>query len=304
MGVNVLSLFFGSEGTLGVVTQVTIKISKITAKHRWISALFPTFEDGANMLKSMIQADLRPSVVRLSDANETMLFSKLAESKDDPSWSGKLKKDAQKLVLKLRNLEEPCLMILKLEEPNASVAAQVVYVKDLISENRGMSLGPEIGEKWAHNRYGTPYLRDSMMEHRIFIDTMETLVPWKDVHTMHRKLRLALRRSAAFNKQKGIYMAHISHVYPNACCLYITLITPMHAGREVDQWKEIKNLVLDIFMQCNASVSHHHGIGIDHREWYTRYSDPLTLEILRAVKQKVDPRGILNRGKLFDNSAG
>jgi alkyldihydroxyacetonephosphate synthase len=300
MGINLLPLFFGSEGTLGVVTEVTIKLSKLHGKRRWLSALFPTFEDGANVMKEMIQNSLHPSVARLSDATETMMFSKISSGSEPENWVSKMKKDAQKLVLKFKNLEEPCLLILKLEEPNASIASQVVYAKELISKYRGMYIGSAIGEQWEHNRYGTPYLRDSLVEHRIVIDTMETLVPWQDVHHLHRSLGTELEKSKAFNKAKGIYLAHISHIYPNACCLYITLMTPMHPGRELDQWHEIKKLVTDTILKCSGSVSHHHGIGSDHQDWYLRYSDPLTLEVLKAVKQKLDPKGVLNPGKVFD----
>lgn len=289
MGINLLPLFFGSEGTLGVVTEVTVKLHRQHGRRRWLSALFPTFEDGAAVLQEMIQNGLRPSVARLSDATETLLFSKISGSSDDDTILGKLKKDVQKFVLKMKDLEHPCLLILKLEEPNASIASQVVYAKDLVSRHRGMYIGSSIGEQWEHNRYGTPYLRDSMVEHRVVIDTMETLVPWQDVHRLHRALATELGKSKAFNKEKGVYLAHISHIYPQACCLYITLMTPMHPGRELDQWQEIKKLVTDTIMKCNGAVSHHHGIGLDHQDWYLRYSDPLTLEVLKTVKHKLDP---------------
>jgi len=300
MGINLLPLFFGSEGTLGVVTEVTVKISRLSRKHRWITAIFPSFEDGAKMMKTLIQEGLHPSVVRLSNATETMMFSQLADTKTETSWVDKLKKDVQQFVLQLKNLQEPCLLILKLEQPNATIAPQVVYVKDLISRNRGMYLGSKIGEKWEEGRYKTPYLRDSMVEHRILIDTMETMVSWHDVLRLHRNLGIELSKSKAFNKEKGIYMAHISHIYPHACCLYVTLLTPMQSGRELEQWHEVKKLVTDTFLKYNASISHHHGIGFDHQDWYLRYSDPLTLEVLKVVKQKIDPRGVMNPGKLFD----
>jgi alkyldihydroxyacetonephosphate synthase len=128
---------------------------------------------------------------------------------------------------------------------------------------------------------------------------METLVQWKDTLKLHQALTKELNKSAAFNKTKGIFLAHISHIYPNAACMYFTLITPMLRGREIEQWQEIKDLVTNVILQHNGSVSHHHSVGLDHQKWYKKYTDNLALEVLRAVKQRLDPKGIMNPGKLF-----
>lgn len=122
---------------------------------------------------------------------------------------------------------------------------------------------------------------------------------WKDVQKLHQALTKELSKFSAFNKNKGIFLAHISHVYPNAACMYFTVITPMLKGREVEQWNEIKELVTNTIMQHNGSVSHHHSVGADHQKWYKTYSNDLALEVLKSIKNKLDPKGIMNPGKLF-----
>lgn len=300
-GVNLLSLFIGSEGTLGIVTEVTVRIRKLPRHHRWVVALFPNFEAGSNYLKHIAQAQVKPSVVRLSDANETMLFSKIASSDHQPkTLIDDLKKEAQKLILQWKNLGEPCLLIMRFVETEFNVSPQVLFAKDLVAKYKGMLAPTTIGEKWEEGRFKTPYLRDSLVEHGIFIDTMETLVHWKDTAKLHAALTRELKRSKAFQKENGIFLAHISHVYPNAACMYFTLITQMQRGKETEQWQEIKDLVTDTIMQNNGSVSHHHSVGADHQKWYLKYSDPLGLEVLRTVKQKLDPKNIMNPGKLYN----
>ena len=123
-------------------------------------------------------------------------------------------------------------------------------------------------------------------------------VHWKDVSKLHQTLTKELNKSVAFNKNKGIFLAHISHVYPNAACMYFTLITPMLQGREIEQWQEIKNLVSDTILQNGGSISHHHSVGADHQKWYKKQTNPLALELLRSIKNKLDPKGIMNPGKL------
>jgi alkyldihydroxyacetonephosphate synthase len=298
-GINVLPFFVGSEGTLGVVTEVTIKIKKLPKSYRWIVGLFPTFQQGTDYLKELAQANIKPSVVRLSDANETNLFSKMSSSEEHPGLVNDLKKEAQKLVLQWKNLTEPCVLIMRFPQSEISVSSQVIFAKELVSKHKGMLAPTTIGDKWADNRFKLPYLRDTLVEHSIYIDTMETLVHWKDVTKLHQALTKELNKSLAFNKNKGIFLAHISHIYAGAACMYFTLITPMLKGREIEQWHELKDLVTNTIMQYGGSISHHHSVGADHQKWYKKYTDSLALDVLRAVKNKLDPKGIMNSGKLF-----
>ncbi len=298
-GINVLPFFVGSEGTLGIVTEATVKIKKLPKNYRWIVALFPNFQQGSKYLKELSQSGVKPSVVRLSDANETSLFSKMATSHDQPGLLSDLKKEAQKFILQWKNLTEPCVCIMRFPQGEFSVSSQIIFAKDLIGKYDGMVAPNTIGDKWAESRFKLPYLRDTLVEHSIYIDTMETLVQWKDVQKLHQALTKELNKFPAFNKNKGIFIAHISHIYPNAACMYFTLITPMLKGREIEQWQELKELVTNIIVQYNGSVSHHHSVGADHQKWYKLFTDALTLDILKSIKNKLDPKGIMNPGKLF-----
>lgn len=298
-GINLLQLFAGSEGVFGVVSEVKIKIKKLPSSYRWVTALFPNFEAGTKFLQDLSHNEIKPSVVRLSDAKETMLFSKLSNEHTAPTRLDNIKKEIQKYILKWKNLEEPCVLIMRFVQNKYSISAPIMFVKNSIEKFGGMVAPSVIGEKWAENRFKTPYLRDTFVEHGIFIDTMETLVHWKDANIMHLALTNVLKKSKAFNKEQGIFLAHISHIYPSAACMYFTLLTPMHRGAEIEQWKEIKDLVTNTIMQYNGTVSHHHSVGMDHKKWYLKATDPVALTILQSIKKIIDPNGIMNPGKLF-----
>lgn len=297
-GINVLPFFVGSEGTLGIVTEATVKIKKLPKSYRWIVALFPNFAEGTQYLKELAQSGIKPSVVRLSDTNETNLFSKMSAETSTGFWND-LKKEAQKFVLQWKNLSNPCVLIMRFPQTEYSISSQIIFAKDLVSKYNGMLAPATIGNKWAESRFKLPYLRDTLVEHSIYIDTMETLVHWKNIQKLHQALTKELNKCAAFNKNKGIFLAHISHIYPNAACMYFTLITPMLKGRETEQWQEIKDLVTNTIMQHDGAVSHHHSVGLDHQKWYKKYTDTLALDLLKAIKQKLDPKGIMNPGKLY-----
>lgn len=299
-GINPLPLFVGSEGTLGVVTEVTVKIKKLSNRYRWICALAPDFKSGSEILQNIIQSDIKPSVVRLSDASETFFFTKLAHKEGETSLLKTVKDKIQQYVLEYKNLSKPCLMMLRVEEPFTTKASDIVFIKNQITKNKGMIIPDKYGYEWEKTRFDTPYLRDSMVEHRIFIDTMETFVPWDKVQDMHTNMEKALRKSEDFGKDKGFILSHISHIYPQGACMYFILITHQKEGNELQQWKNIKRLVTDTFIENGGSVSHHHSVGADHQEWYLKKSDPLTLKIFKNIKETLDPNRIMNPGKLYD----
>jgi len=94
-------------------------------------------------------------------------------------------------------------------------------------------------------------------------------------------------------------MAHLSHSYLDGACLYFTILYPIDAGRDLEQWAAIKREATEAILAAGGTLSHHHGVGVDHREWMARERGALATELLRAAKRAVDPRGLMNPGKLL-----
>ncbi len=297
-GVNILPFFIGSEGTLGVVSEVTVRIQKKPKKFHWVVALFPTFEKGTAFLKELVQSGVRPSVARLSDVSETLFYSKLSKPKETGTL-GKIKNEVQEAFLKFKNLSEPSALLLRFPESAYSNYSEVLFAQRLVKKHDGFVAPSSFSSDWEKNRFKHPYLRDTMVQHSIFVDTMETLVRWQDVPRLHQGLTQALKESDAFHRERGILLTHISHIYPNAASMYFMLFAPMKKDRELEQWKEIKELVTNTIVKYNGAVSHHHSVGSDHQKWYLEQTDKTALEMLKALKKTIDPKGIMNPGKLF-----
>lgn len=297
-GVNLKSVLFGSEGMFGVVTEAKVRIHRLPKEKKWLVAVFPSFEKGTEAVKQLVQKDVYPSVVRYSDKHETFFLSML--SHEEPSLFSKLKSGISKAVLKFKGIETPSLMMLRFDGDETEAELKRDIAAEIISKQKGFSVGESLGKKWETSRFGLPYLRDDLMERGIFVDTMETVLPWNDVQKCKHKLLSALQQSQAFGYDKGILLAHLSHVYTASSSIYFTVITARDNERPYEQWQEIKKIVTDTIVQEGGAVSHHHSVGRDHQYWYVRKTDALTQQILRSIKQTVDPNNILNPGKLFD----
>ena len=94
-------------------------------------------------------------------------------------------------------------------------------------------------------------------------------------------------------------MCYLSHSYADGASLYFTVLYPLDRQRAVKQWAEIKREATESVLSHGGTLSHHHGVGIDHRDWMARERGSLAIEALRAVKHAVDPRGLMNPGKLL-----
>lgn len=297
-GVNIKSLFLGSEGTFGIVSEAKVRIHPLPESKKWVTAVFPSFKQGTAAIQELIQADIFPAVVRYSDEQETFFLSLL--SHETPGFVSSIKSSITKSILHYKGIEKPSIMMLRFDGSKKEATLKAQIAKQILKMHSGFLSGESLGKKWESSRFGLPYLRDDLIERGIFVDTMETILPWNKIEHLKVELLAKLQQSEAFGKEKGILLAHLSHVYTSGSSIYFTVITKQNKTQPFEQWHEIKNIVTDTIVANGGAVSHHHSIGRDHQKWYVQNTDKLTKEILLAVKKTLDPNYILNPGKLFD----
>jgi alkyldihydroxyacetonephosphate synthase len=166
-----------------------------------------------------------------------------------------------------------------------------------------MALGETQGQRWKEGRFNGPYLRDPMMDRGVGVDTLETAASWSRLDTLHVSVRDALesavRETAPRAGGRGIVGCHVSHSYIDGASLYFTCIFPRQLDDELGQWRTIKKAASDAIIRNGGTISHHHGIGEDHLPWLAAEKGSLGIDILRAIKMALDPKGIMNPGKLI-----
>ena len=116
--------------------------------------------------------------------------------------------------------------------------------------------------------------------------------------TCARPSASAIRDSLAAQGTPGLVLCHLSHAYADGASLYYTFIARAQAGQELEQWGAVKRAASEAIVANGATITHHHAIGRDHAAYIEAEVGPLGLEALRAVKERLDPAGIMNPGKL------
>ena len=154
------------------------------------------------------------------------------------------------------------------------------------------------GEAWEHDRYRGPYLRDALLDAGALVETLETVSFWSAVPRLYAAVSGALRASLTDQGTPPVVLCHVSHVYPAGASLYFT-VACAQADDPVAQWRAAKAAASDAILEAGGSITHHHGVGTDHRDWYEREVGELAIAALRAVKATLDPAGIMNPGVLI-----
>jgi alkyldihydroxyacetonephosphate synthase len=276
-GPDLRQLVLGSEGALGVITSVTVRLRPVPETTAYEGWRFPEFAAGTAAVRALAQDGPLPTVLRLSDETETM--AGLAK----PGQIGSAQPAG-------------CLVIAGYDGTAADVADRQAKVHAVLGAAGGEFLGPEPGEEWARGRYAAPYLRDALLDAGVFAETLETATFWSGLSGLYEAVRHALTTSLTDAGTPPLIMCHVSHVYPAGAALYFTVVAadPGTAG-----WAAAKRAASDAILDAGGTISHHHGVGTDHRDWYATEIGPLGVEILRAVKDRLDPAGILNPGVLI-----
>ena len=290
-GPDLNQMIAGSEGVLGVITQATVRLAPLPKRRDYRGYVFPAFQAGVEASRELMQSGLTPAVLRLSDETETEVS--LAMRAPPP----RLMAAAEGLYLALRriNLEGAALLIVGFDGEDDQVRSDWHRAQRILRRHQGSSLGHRPGQAWQRSRFELPYLRDLLLDHAIMIDTVETAVTWDRYLPLYHSVRDALAKAM---DGRGLVMAHLSHAYSDGASIYYTLLARQAEGRELEQWQQVKLAVTDAIIAAGGALSHHHGIGSDHRPWMSRYLGAAGVRTLAALKQTFDPQGIMNPGKL------
>ncbi|WP_428847617.1 FAD-binding oxidoreductase [Nocardia tengchongensis] len=275
-GPDLRELFSGSEGTLGIITEVTLRVHPVPETTGYQAWSFPDFATGAAALRAVIQAGAAPTVMRLSDEAETGLNLARAGDIGGAAVGG-------------------CLAVTTFEGTAAHVAARGTEAAALLAAAGGTALGEGPAREWEHGRFAAPYLRDALLDVGVLCETLETATTWSNLDNLKAKVTAALVDALGL---PALVMCHISHTYPTGASLYFTVVAKQ-AQDPIAGWAVAKKAAGDAIVAAGGTITHHHAIGADHRPWMTDEIGDLGVQVLRAVKNAVDPTGILNPGKLI-----
>ncbi len=273
-------LLLGSEGTLGVITEVGVRIRRRPERVLDEAWSFPDFAAGVDALRDLAQSGIRPTMARVLDETETFVGAAMGGEEAAPG----------------------CQAVLGFEGTESEVGVRAAAAGEVMTRMGGTSLGSGPVEHWRRNRFSAPYLRDSLLSAGALAETLETAASWTDLLPLYAAVSGALTGVLEEDGEGGaVVMCHVSHTYPTGASLYFTVVTAAGAA-PLERWGRAKRAASEAIAANGGTITHHHAVGTDHRPWMGAEIGPLGGEVLRAVKAALDPAGILNPGKLVPDA--
>jgi alkyldihydroxyacetonephosphate synthase len=285
-GVSPDRMLAGSEGTLGLITEAWVRVQPRPQHRRSAGVLFSGFAAGAECVRALGQSGLSPANCRLIDAREAAMTMAADGTR-------------ALLVLGFESTDHPV-------DDAMSRALQICsehggQVPADERDGRAASGGEDAVGSWRDAFLGAPYARDVLVAMGVLAETFETAITWERFAAFHERVKAAGEQALGeLCGEGGRVTARFTHVYPSGPAVYFTVIAPARRGEEVEQWAQIKAAVSDAILVEGGTITHHHGVGRDHRPWYERQRPGPFAAAFAGAKAAVDPQGVMNPGVLID----
>jgi alkyldihydroxyacetonephosphate synthase len=302
-GPNIMQIFLGSEGTLGIITQATLRIHNYPEVRNFSSFEFEDVSLGLSAIRNILQSGIRPAGVRLYDELDTIIFKMTKEEDSKNKIFSPILKFAKDKVEKLifrrpilgnklaSSVGKKVLLILSFEGKREIVELEKRISKEICLKNKGEDTGEELGLKWWNHRFDVAYNLSKVFHSCSFADTIEVATTWDRIEKLYYSLKEELSKDV-------FIMAHFSHAYQEGCSVYFSIM-----AREADEQKSrefydrIWDRAISTCLANGGTISHHHGVGYSKGK-YLEEELKEGMRIYKNLKSTLDPNNILNPGKM------
>ncbi|MEK6219833.1 MAG: FAD-binding oxidoreductase [Psychrobacter cryohalolentis] len=296
-GPDLREMMMGTEGRAGIFTEVKMRVQSQPEEELFKVVFLPNWEAGKEVLRQAVQKNIRLSMLRLSNAVETDAHLHLGTT---PSQFL-----AISTYLKARGLDSQKVMLTYgLSGDKAQNALALTQFKNLLKQHGGISgkLANLMGKIWSHGRFKFPYLRGTLWEKGIMVDTFETATNWHNIDEQMQQMQAAVQTALADEGEAVMAFTHISHVYKQGASLYTTYFfraAQDHAST-LSRWQKIKHAASSSLANGKATISHQHGVGRDHAPYLAAEKGELGIQVTSDMLKSLDPEQRMNPGVLIE----
>ena len=294
-GPDLRQVLLGSEGKMGVLTHVAVRISKLPEKDDVYGIFFPSWENGLKAVHTIAGTDIAFSMLRLSNPAETMTNLALAGHERQISLVRR--------YLRLRGIpaKDFCMCLLGFTGSRKVTTAARRAAFSVVHSQKGVCLGRPMGKAWKKNRFRSAYLRNTLWDLGYAVDTLETAITWDKVTSTMKAIEKSIQNTLAPGDGGVHVFSHLSHVYPSGSSIYTTFLFRLSGNPRdtLDTWRRLKHAASRAITSAGGTISHQHGVGSDHKKYLVNEKGAIGVAMLDKLFNHFDPDRRLNPGKLI-----
>ncbi|KAL1785420.1 alkyldihydroxyacetonephosphate synthase, peroxisomal [Sigmodon hispidus] len=302
-GPDIHHFIMGSEGTLGVITEATIKIRPTPEYQKYGSVAFPNFEQGVACLREIAKQRCAPASIRLMD-NQQFQFGHALKPQVSSIFTSFLDGLKKFYITKFKGFDPNQLSVATLlfEGDREKVLQHEKQVYDIAAKFGGLAAGEDNGQRGYLLTYVIAYMRDLGLEYYIVGESFETSAPWDRVIDLCRNVKERIRREC---KEKGVQFAPLStcrvtQTYDAGACIYFYFAFNYRGISDpLTVFEQTEAAARDEILANGGSLSHHHGVGKLRKQWLKESISDVGFGMLKSVKEYVDPNNIFGNRNLL-----
>lgn len=303
VGPELHEIVMGSEGTLGVVTEVTIKVRNLPEKRAYGSVIFPDFESGYKALYEISMARAAPVSIRLMD-NMQFQFGQALKPAHHSFKELAIDKAKKLYVTKILGFDPDRMTAatLMFEGSAESVAAQEKKVYAIATKYGGKAAGVENGLRGYFLTFMIAYLRDFGFKYWFMAESFETSVPYDKVLPLCEGVKKRIKESCAAKgiKKEPFVSCRVTQLYDTGACVYFYFGFIFKGLKDpAGTFSEVEHEAREEILKHGGSLSHHHGVGKLRKEFLPGTVGPTGMNMLKGIKQTIDPQNIFANGNLL-----
>lgn len=292
-GPDIREYFLGTEGRLGIITEVKARVTPLPEQEAFHVLFFPTWEIALEAVREIVQNQVQLSMMRLSNTMETYTQLKLA--------GGAKVIAALEKYLALRGAgDEKTMFTFGVTGSKAQCKSGLALTRRIAKRHGGVGAGSVLGKKWEHSRFRSPYLRHGLWDAGYAVDTMETAVDWVRVPQMAASIQSDISQSLQDEGEVVHAFTHLSHMYGQGSSVYTTYIFRCGStyAETLGRWEKLKAAGAEAIVRNGGTISHQHGVGKDHAKYLPAEKGALGIEAITGLVKVFDPQKQMNPGKL------
>ena len=298
-GPDIREMILGSEGRIGIITEVTVRITPVPEEEKFQVIFFPSWQIGINAARELIQQRVALSMVRLSNPLETTSLLYMGAGSDSSGVVALEKSLSEKGIG-----EGKVMMTFGVTGSARHCETAYQLAIDHCAALGGFVDQSGLGENWVHGRFRAPYLRDPLGAEGYIVDTMETAVDWSKVSEAAENIEEAIRTALDDEGERVHAYTHLSHVYGQGSSIYTTYLFRIGESYELgkNRWMKLKKAGADQIVAHGGTISHQHGVGSDHKNYLAEEKGEFGIAAIYSLCKQFDPYGQMNPGKLLPDN--